>query len=67
MGIAWLVIVASEMLSGSSGIGWLVWDSWNALYLEKVISAVLLIGLVGFGLDRIFLFLVRRVSYREAS
>jgi nitrate/nitrite transport system permease protein len=67
MGIAWLVIVAAEMLSGSSGIGWLVWDSWNALYLEKVISAVLLIGLVGFGLDRNFLFLVRRVSYREAS
>lgn len=67
MGIAWLVIVAAEMLSGSSGIGWLVWDSWNALSLEKVISAVLLIGLVGFGLDRIFLFLVRRVSYREAS
>jgi nitrate/nitrite transport system permease protein len=67
MGIAWLVIVAAEMLSGSSGIGWLVWDSWNALNLEKVISAVLLIGLVGFGLDRVFLFLVRRVSYEEAS
>lgn len=67
MGIAWLVIVAGEMLSGAKGIGWFVWDSWNALDLQKVMSAVLIIGVVGLVLDRAFLFLVRRVSYGEAS
>ena len=36
MGIAWMVIVAAEMLSGGTGIGFFVWDSWNALSLERV-------------------------------
>ncbi len=67
MGIAWLVIVAGEMLSGSKGIGWFVWDSWNALDLRKVISAVIIIGLVGVLLDRIFMVLLRKVSYGEAA
>lgn len=67
MGIAWLVIVAGEMLSGAKGIGWFVWDSWNALDLQKVISAVLIIGIIGLVLDRIFQLLVRRFSYGEAS
>ena len=66
MGIAWLVIVAGEMLSGSKGIGWFVWDSWNALSLEKVMSAVLIIGLVGLLLDQAFQLIVRRFSYTEA-
>jgi nitrate/nitrite transport system permease protein len=39
MGIAWMVIVAAEMLAGGTGIGFFVWDSWNALSLERVISA----------------------------
>ncbi|MBA4057435.1 MAG: nitrate ABC transporter, permease protein, partial [Marivirga sp.] len=57
IGVAWLVIVAGEMLSGGMGIGFFVWDSWNALSLEKVISAILIIGLVGLLLDRGFSFL----------
>ena len=63
IGVAWLVIVAGEMLSGGMGIGFFVWDSWNALSLEKVISAILIIGLVGLLLDRGFSFLEKKVTY----
>jgi nitrate/nitrite transport system permease protein len=63
MGIAWMVIVAAEMLSGGTGIGFFVWDSWNALSLEKVMSAILLIGGVGLVLDRIFYVIGRRLDY----
>ncbi|GAL82920.1 nitrate ABC transporter permease [Sporocytophaga myxococcoides] len=63
VGIAWMVIVAAEMLSGGVGIGFFVWDSWNALSLEKVFSAILIIGLVGFVLDKSFKSLQTRYSY----
>jgi len=63
IGVAWLVIVAGEMLSGGMGIGFFVWDSWNALSLEKVISAILIIGLVGLLLDRGFAYLEKKVTY----
>ena len=61
--VAWLVIVAGEMLSGGAGIGFFVWDSWNALSLEKVISAIIIIGIVGLLFDRIFTFIESKVSY----
>ena len=63
IGVAWLVIVAGEMLSGGIGIGFFVWDSWNALSLEKVISAILIIGLVGLLLDRGFSFVEKKFTY----
>jgi nitrate/nitrite transport system permease protein len=63
IGVAWLVIVAGEMLSGGMGIGFFVWDSWNALSLERVISAILIIGLVGLLLDRGFSYLEKKVTY----
>lgn len=59
MGIAWMVIVAVEMLSGGSGIGFFVWDSYNAGNLSAVIAAITLIGLVGVTLDAGFLRLAR--------
>jgi nitrate/nitrite transport system permease protein len=65
MGIAWLVIVAAEMLSGGSGIGFFVWDSWNALNLERVLAAILLIGVVGLALDRLFGLAAARARYTE--
>jgi nitrate/nitrite transport system permease protein len=61
--VAWLVIVAGEMLSGGAGIGFFVWDSWNALSLEKVISAIIIIGIVGLLFDKIFTFIEKKVSY----
>ncbi|MGE0827121.1 MAG: ABC transporter permease subunit [Candidatus Binatia bacterium] len=53
LGIAWLVIVAAEMLTGGVGIGFFAWDSWNNLNLAHVILAILVIGCVGFVLDRL--------------
>lgn len=63
IGVAWLVIVAGEMLSGGLGIGFFVWDSWNALSLERVISAILIIGLVGLILDRGFSWIEKKVTF----
>jgi nitrate/nitrite transport system permease protein len=54
IGIAWMVIVAGEMLSGGVGIGFFVWDSWNGLSLEKILIAILIIGTVGLILDKGF-------------
>ena len=52
IGIAWLVIVAAEMLVGGTGIGYFVWNEWNNLSITNVIIAILLIGLVGMVLDQ---------------
>ena len=62
-GIAWMVIVAAEMLSGKSGIGFYVWDAWNALNLANVVCAILIIGVTGFLFDRLFNLLEKKVSY----
>jgi nitrate/nitrite transport system permease protein len=64
LGVAWLVIVASEMLTGGIGIGFFVWDEWNNLSLEHIILAIAVIGLVGLGLDRLMLAVARRISYQ---
>jgi nitrate/nitrite transport system permease protein len=63
MGIAWLVIVAAEMLVGGTGIGYFVWNEWNNLALSSVIFAILVIGLVGMALDMAFARAQRWVSY----
>jgi nitrate/nitrite transport system permease protein len=65
IGIAWLVIVAAEMLVGGTGIGYFVWNEWNNLSITNIISAILLIGLVGMVLDTVLGRLTRLVSYRE--
>jgi nitrate/nitrite transport system permease protein len=51
LGIAWLVIVAVEMLTGGIGIGFFVWDEWSRLNLSSVFLAVIVIGLTGLLLD----------------
>ena len=65
MGIAWLVIVAAEMLVGGTGIGYFVWNEWNNLALPNVIFAITMIGVVGMLLDAFFGWLQKRVTYRE--
>lgn len=65
MGIAWLVIVAAEMLVGGTGIGYFVWNEWNNLSLTNVIFAVLMIGVVGMMLDMVFGWLSRLVAYND--
>ncbi|MGD9863013.1 MAG: nitrate ABC transporter permease [Pseudodonghicola sp.] len=65
IGIAWLVIVAAEMLVGGTGIGYYVWNEWNNLDLTSVIFSILMIGVVGMLLDSAFAYLQRAVAYAE--
>lgn len=65
IGIAWLVIVAAEMLVGGTGIGYYVWNEWNNLDLTSVVFSILMIGVVGMLLDAMFGALQRRVTYVE--
>lgn len=65
IGIAWLVIVAAEMLVGGTGIGYYVWNEWNNLDLNSVIFSILMIGVVGMLLDFVLGRLARLVQYEE--
>ena len=60
LGIAWLVIVAAEMLTGRPGVGGFLWQEYNALNYAHIILCILTIGFVGFGLDRIMSVVERR-------
>jgi nitrate/nitrite transport system permease protein len=53
LGIAWLVIVAAEMLTGRPGVGGFLWQEYNSLIYSHIILCILVIGLVGFILDRL--------------
>ena len=65
IGIAWLVIVAAEMLVGGTGIGYFVWNEWNNLSITNVIVSILLIGLVGMILDQGLARAQRAVTFPE--
>jgi nitrate/nitrite transport system permease protein len=65
VGIAWLVIVAAEMLVGGTGIGYFVWNEWNNLSITNVITAILVIGLVGMALDQMLARAARAVTFAE--
>lgn len=60
LGIAWLVIVAAEMLTGRPGVGGFLWQEYNALIYEHIILSIITIGLVGFALDRLMSLLEAR-------
>lgn len=65
IGIAWLVIVAAEMLVGGTGIGYFVWNEWNNLSITNVIVAIVTIGLVGMVLDQILARFTKLVTFPE--
>jgi nitrate/nitrite transport system permease protein len=65
IGIAWLVIVAAEMLVGGTGIGYFVWNEWNNLSITSVIAAIFFIGLVGMALDQLMAAAQRMVAYSD--
>ncbi|AFW93541.1 MULTISPECIES: nitrate ABC transporter permease [Nostocales] len=67
LGIAWLVIVAVEMLTGGVGIGFFVWDEWSRLNLSSVFLAVFVIGLTGLILDYGVGKLQELVTHRSGS
>jgi nitrate ABC transporter, permease protein len=60
LGIAWLVIVAAEMLTGRPGVGGFLWQEYNALIYEHIILCIVTIGVVGFVLDRLMSLVEKR-------
>ena len=63
IGVAWLVIVAAEMLTGGVGIGFWVWDEWNNLNVEHIIIAIFVVGIVGLLLEFALTQIAKRFSY----
>ena len=63
IGVAWLVIVAAEMLTGGVGIGFWVWDEWNNLNVEHIIIAIFVVGIVGLLLEQLLVLIARKFSY----
>jgi nitrate/nitrite transport system permease protein len=63
MGVAWLVIVAAEMLTGGVGLGFWVWDEWNNLKVENILIAIIVIGVIGLALEQMLILLARRWQY----
>jgi nitrate/nitrite transport system permease protein len=60
LGLAWLVIVASEMLTGAPGVGGFLWQEYNSLVYSHILLSIITIGLIGFGLDRLMGVVERR-------
>lgn len=66
IGVAWMVIVAGEMLSGGMGLGYFVWEEgFNGGSIEKILVAILIIGSVGLLLDKAFISLEKKLSYAQ--
>jgi nitrate/nitrite transport system permease protein len=63
IGVAWLVIVAAEMLTGGVGIGFWVWDEWNNLNVEHIIIAIFIVGFVGLVLEQILIYIAKRFTH----
>jgi nitrate/nitrite transport system permease protein len=69
-GVAWMVLIAAEMLAQNPGLGKFVWDEFqngSSESLSRIMAAVVVIGFIGFLLDRIMLLLQRRVSWDKSS
>jgi len=63
MGVAWLVIVAAEMLTGGTGIGFWVWDEWNNLNVEHILIAIFIVGIIGLLLEQVLVLIANRFNY----
>ncbi len=63
IGVAWLVIVAAEMLTGGVGIGFWVWDEWNNLNVEHILIAIFIVGIVGLLLEQTLVLIAKRFNY----
>lgn len=62
VGLSWLAIIAAEMLIGGVGIGFFIWDAWNASRISDIILALIYIGIIGFCLDRLVAFVGQRIT-----
>jgi len=67
VGMAWLAIIASEMLLGGVGVGFFIWDQYNSSRISDIIVALVWVGMVGFALDRLVAFAGVLVSRGSAA
>ena len=67
VGLSWLAIVAAEMLIGGVGIGFFIWDAWNSSLISDIILALLVVGIVGFALDRLVAWIGHLVTRGTAA
>ncbi len=65
IGTAWFVIVAAEMVAGQSGIGYFIWNEWNNLQISSMVTAIIMIGLIGLSLDGMLAFLNAKLAFKE--
>jgi NitT/TauT family transport system permease protein len=63
-GLAWLVVVAAEMIAGRAGLGFAIWDARNGLRMDLLVCGMIVIGIIGIVIDRILLQLTRIPSVR---
>ena len=63
-GLAWVVVVAAEMIAGRDGLGFAVWDARNGLRMDLLVVAMVAIGLIGIAIDRLLVRLTRVPSVR---
>jgi NitT/TauT family transport system permease protein len=64
LGMAWVIIVAAEMVGMRSGLGYMILDARNFLRTDRVIAGMFTIGLIGFGLDRLMVYIENRIRRR---
>lgn len=63
-GLAWVVVVAAEMIAGQDGLGFAIWDSRNGLRIDLLVVNMIVIGIIGVVIDRLLLLLTRIPSIR---
>jgi nitrate/nitrite transport system permease protein len=70
LGVAWMVLIAAEMLSQNPGLGKFIWDEFqngSSQSLSRIMAAVITIGAIGYLLDRVMLLLQRNFSWDKKS
>jgi NitT/TauT family transport system permease protein len=63
-GVAWMVVVAAEMIAGRDGLGFAIWDSRNGLRTDLLVCGMIVIGLIGVGIDRLLVQMTRMPGVR---
>jgi NitT/TauT family transport system permease protein len=63
-GVAWMVVVAAEMIAGRDGLGFAIWDARNGLRTDLLVCGMIVIGLIGVGIDRLLVQLTRMPGVR---
>ena len=65
-GLAWMVVVAAEMIAGPDGLGFAIWDARNGLRTDLLVLGMLVIGAIGIAIDRMLAALARLPAVRWA-